>query len=269
MTESIHPTAIIEPGAKLGKNVKIGPYCCVGSDVELGDDVHLVSHVCIAGKTKIGDRTQIFPFASIGHRPQDLKYKDEPSTLTIGTDNTIREYVTIQPGTQGGGMLTKVGNHCLFMASSHVAHDCILGDHIILANNATLGGHVTIEDHVIIGGMSAIHQFVRLGSHAMIGGMSGVEQDVIPFGVVTGDRARLSGLNLIGLKRRGFSSSEINELREAYRFVFSDNTEDKSITLLDRIKKVVLEHKDNPHVIRMADFITAESSRSICLPKND
>lgn len=269
MTSFIHPTAIIEPGSKLGKNIKIGPYCCVGSEVELGDHVQLISHVCVAGKTKIGARTQIYPFSSIGHRPQDLKYKGEPSTLTIGTDNVIREYVTIQPGTEGGGMVTKVGNHCLFMASSHVAHDCILGDYIILANNATLGGHVVIEDHVIIGGMSAIHQFVRLGSHAMIGGMSGVEQDVIPYGVVVGDRARLSGLNLIGLKRRGFSSSEINGLREAYRFVFLDTSENNSVTLLDRIKKVILDHKDNPHVIRMADFMTAESSRSICLPKNE
>lgn len=267
MTDLIHPTAIIEPGAKIGKNVKIGPYCIVEKTVTLGDDVTLISHVCVAGHTTIGARTQIYPFASIGHRPQDLKYNGEHSTLEIGTDNMIREYVTIQPGTNGGGMITKVGNHCLFMATSHVAHDCTVGDHVILANNATLAGHVTVADYVIIGGLSAVHQFVRIGAHAMIGGMSGVEQDVIPYGVVVGERARLSGLNLIGLKRRGFSAAEINGLRHAYHEIFNDSTEGGALTLMERVQKTA-EGNTNPQVIQMIEFITGKSHRNICLPQS-
>lgn len=267
MTNLIHPTAIIEPGAKIGKNVKIGPYCIVEKTVTLGDDIVLVSHVCVAGHTTIGARTEIYPFASIGHRPQDLKYNGENSTLEIGTDNMIREYVTIQPGTNGGGMITKVGNHCLFMATSHVAHDCTVGDHVILANNATLAGHVTVADYVIIGGLSAVHQFVRIGAHAMIGGMSGVEQDVIPYGVVVGERARLSGLNLIGLKRRGFSAAEINGLRHAYHEIFNDTAEGVPLTLMERVQKTA-EGNTNPQVIQMIEFITGKSHRNICLPQS-
>lgn len=263
----IHPTAIIENGAILGKNVYIGPYCCIGSAVVLGDNVRLISHITIAGQTTIGARTEIYPFASLGHRPQDLKYKGEGSQLDIGTDNQIREYVTVQPGTQGGGMITKVGNHCLLMASSHVAHDCLVGDHVILANNATLAGHVVVGDHAIIGGLSAIHQFVRIGSHAMIGGMSGVEADVIPYGVVVGERARLSGLNLIGLKRRGFSSQEINKLREAYKNIFSNIEKEGVETLLDRVKKVETADGKDPQIATLIDFIMADSHRNICLPK--
>ena len=203
MVSSIHPTAIIEKSVKIGKNVRIGPYCVLTEQVELDDGVELISHVTLAGRTKIGKETKIYPFSSIGHPTQDLKYKGEPSTLTIGAHNIIREYVTIQAGTAGGIMKTEVGDHCLLMASTHVAHDCILGNRVIMANNATLAGHVIIEDHVIIGGLSAIHQFVRIGAHAIIGGMSAVEHDVIPYGAVKGERANLYGLNLIGLKRRG------------------------------------------------------------------
>lgn len=264
---TIHPTAIIEPGAKIGKNVQIGPYCCVGPNVELEDDVKLISHISLAGRTKIGARTEIYPFASIGHRPQDLKYKGESSYLEVGTDNIIREYVTIQPGTEGGGFVTKVGNHCLLMATCHIAHDCIVGDNVILANNATLGGHVVVGDFAIIGGLSAVHQFVRIGEHAMIGGMSGVELDVIPYGVVIGERARLSGLNLIGLRRRGFSASDISSLREVYRQVFDDSNNEKPTTLMERVKSVNDTLTDNAQVKKLLEFIKAEAHRNICLPK--
>ena len=204
MTE-IHPTAIVEPGARLGEGVVIGPYCCVGGKVELGDGVRLHSHVVVAGKTTIGPNTQIYPFASIGHPPQDLKYKGEESELVIGANNVIREHATMNPGTAGGGLITRIGDNCLFMVGAHVAHDCDIASNVILANNATLAGHVAVDEFAILGGLSAIHQFCRIGRHAMIGGMSGVENDVIPYGSVTGNRARLEGLNIVGLRRRGFS----------------------------------------------------------------
>lgn len=232
----IHPTAIIEEGATLGKDVIIGPYSCVGPEVTLDDHVVVESHVAIAGKTTIGSRTRVYPFASIGHRPQDLKYKGEPSSVVIGRNNVIREHVTIQPGTEGGGMVTRIGDDCLFMVASHIAHDCQIGNNVILANNATLAGHVIVEDHVIIGGLCGIHQFVRIGAHAIIGGMSGVEHDVIPYGVVKGERAFLSGLNLIGLKRRNFKATTIQALREVYRTVF-ENSENSEQTFADRVKR--------------------------------
>ena len=189
MGNSIHPTAVIDPAARIGAGVSIGPYCVIGPEVTLKDKVILHSHVVIDGTTEIGEETEIFPFASIGHRPQDKKFFGEKSQLIIGQRNVIREHVTMNPGTDGGGLITRVGNDCLFMASSHVAHDCLVGNHVILANNATLAGHVTVGDFAIIGGLSAIHQFVRIGAHAFIGGMSGVEKDVIPFGTVKGERA--------------------------------------------------------------------------------
>ena len=189
----IHPTAIVEPGARLAERVSIGPYCVVGAEVELQDGVELISHVAVAGRTVVGAETRVFPFASIGHQPQDLKYQGEPSRLEIGRRNIIREHVTMNPGTTGGGMLTRVGDGCLFMVGAHVAHDCAVGDSVIMANNATLAGHVRIGDFAILGGLSAVHQYVRIGKHAMIGGVTGVERDVIPYGQVVGDRARLVG----------------------------------------------------------------------------
>ena len=259
----IHPTAIVEESVKIGENVRIGPYCVVTEFVELEDDVELISHITLAGRTKIGKGTQIYPFSSIGHRPQDLKYKGEPSTLKIGAYNKIREYVTIQPGTAGGLMKTETGDHCLLMASVHVAHDCVLGNHVILANNATLAGHVVIGDHAIIGGLSAIHQFVRIGAHAIIGGMSGVEHDVIPYGSVKGERASLYGLNLVGLKRRGIGRDEIDTLREAYKNLFSLEN-----TLAERVQKVAEKFMEDPRVSEIVDFIRAESTRALCMPKN-
>jgi UDP-N-acetylglucosamine acyltransferase len=258
----IHPTAIIAPGARLADDVVVGPYCVIGEHVVLAAGIRLESHVVIDGRTTIGERTRIFPFASIGFETQDLKYRGEPSLLDIGHDNTIREHVTINPGTEGGGMLTRVGNHCLLMVGSHVAHDCQIGDHVILVNNATLGGHVVIDDYAIVGGLSAVHQFVRIGRHAMIGGMSGVERDVIPYGLVMGDRARLTGVNIIGMQRRGFAREDIQALRNAYQLLFYS-----AGTLSDRVDETALRFAGIAPVDDVVQFIRADSSRAICQPK--
>jgi len=261
MTE-IHPSAVVDPAAQLASSVRIGPFCVVGPDVVLDDEVDLLSHVVVAGHTRIGARSRVFPFASIGHRPQDLKYKGEPSSLEIGTDAQIREHVTINPGTEGGGMITRVGNHCLLMASAHVAHDCQVGDHVIMANNATLAGHVTVGEYAFLGGLSAVHQFVRIGKHAMIGGMTGVEADVIPFGMVIGNRAYLNGLNIVGLKRRGFSRDDIHTLRNAYRLLFAPEG-----TLQERLSDVEDQFRDNAVVMEIVAFIRDDTSRSLSTPK--
>ena len=261
---NIHPTSVISPAASISESVKIGPYCTVGPNIQLDTDVELISHVCLAGQTKIGRGTQIFPFASIGSAPQDLKYKGELSRLIIGSENVIREHVTMNPGTKGGGLVTQVGNNCLFMVGSHVAHDCKVGNRVILVNNATLGGHVEIGDYALVGGLSAIHQFVRIGKHAMVGGMSGVENDVIPYVSVIGNRARLSGLNVVGLKRRGFSRDDIHDLRKAYRLIFAEEG-----TLTERLEDVAEDFADNEPVMEILDFIRTESSRAICQPGLD
>ena len=214
------------------------------------------------GRTSIGANTRIFPFASIGLPPQDLKYNGEPSRLTIGCDNIIREHVTMNPGTEGGGMETNIGNNCLFMIGAHVAHDCQIGDHVILVNNATLAGHVSVGEWAIVGGLSAVHQFVRIGKHAMIGGKTGVADDVIPYGSVTGNRACLSGLNIVGLKRRNFSREDIHNLRKAYRLIFAEEG-----TLSERIQDVAELVPDNEEVQDIIDFISVDSPRAICQPK--
>ena len=260
---AIHATAVIEPGAEIAASARIGPYCHVGPKVELGENVELVSHVVVAGRTRVGEGTRIFPFASIGHQPQDLKYQGEESTLVIGKRNLIREHVTMNPGTAGGGMLTRVGDDCLFMASAHVAHDCILGNNVIMANNATLGGHIAIGDHAIIGGLSAVHQFVRIGQHAMIGGVTGVERDVIPYGSVLGNRARLVGLNIIGLQRRGFSREDLQALRTAYQMLFGEDTG----TLAERAAEVATRFPEVKPVRDIIDFVRADSSRGLVQAK--
>ncbi|MBP5855466.1 acyl-ACP--UDP-N-acetylglucosamine O-acyltransferase [Marivibrio halodurans] len=259
----IHPTAIVDPKADIADDVHIGPYCIVGPDVVLGAGVRLRSHVVVEGRTRIGAGTEIYPFASIGLPPQDLKYKGEPSELVIGSGNRIREYVTMNPGTEGGGMLTKVGDNCLFMASAHVAHDCRVGDGVIMANNATLAGHVVVGDHVIIGGLSAVHQFVRIGHQAMIGGMSGVENDVIPFGSVMGERANLCGLNIIGLKRRGFEKNQIHALRAAYKALFAA----EAGTLGERVEAIAKTYEDVPAVGELVSFIREGGARGVTQPK--
>ncbi|MEK9671600.1 MAG: acyl-ACP--UDP-N-acetylglucosamine O-acyltransferase [Rhodospirillaceae bacterium] len=257
----IHSTAVVEDGAELGAGVKIGPYCCVGAHATLGDGVELISHVVVAGHTSIGANTRVFPFASLGHQPQDLKFRGEVSSLAVGANNVIREHVTMNPGTEGGGLRTNVGNNCLFMVGAHVAHDCQVADHVILVNNATLAGHVEIEDFAIVGGLSAVHQFVRIGRHAMIGGMTGVTQDVIPYGSVTGNRAKLEGLNLVGLKRRNFDRETIHSLRQAYRLIFAQEG-----TMAERLTDVADLFGDNQPVMEIVEFIRSDSSRSICQP---
>ena len=258
----IHPTAIVDREARLGGGVSIGPYCVVGGGVALGDGCTLVSHVVVDGRTDIGSNTRVFPFASIGHAPQDQKYKGEPSTLRIGANNIIREHVTINPGTLGGGMVTRVGDECLLMVGAHVAHDCTVGDHVIMANNATLAGHVIVEDYAIIGGLSAVHQFCRIGKHAMVGGMSGVECDVIPYGSVMGDRARLSGLNVVGLRRHGFSRTDISALRRAYRLMFAAEG-----TMAERLEDVVEAYSSQEAVMEIVNFIRSDSNRAMCQPR--
>jgi len=258
----IHSSSIISKTAKIGKNVKIGPFCNIGALVELEENVELISNIHIEGNTKIGKGTKIFPFASLGTAPQDLKYNDEPNSLIIGENNTIREYVTINPGTEQGGGKTIIGNNCLFMISSHVAHDCKVGNDVIIANNVPLGGHVTIEDSVVIGGNSAVQQFTRIGRLAMIGGMTGVLKDVIPFGLSVGNRNHLQGLNLIGLRRKNYENKKIMDLDKAYKAIFSAKN------LHENLSKIDIEFKDNALVNEVINFISKDKKRPICLPIN-
>ena len=258
----IHKTSEIDKKAKISKNVKIGPFCYVGPGVELNDNVELISNVHIEGDTRVGSGTKIFPFSSIGTQPQDLKYKGEKNSLTIGENNLIREYVTINPGTEGGGSKTEIGNNCLFMISSHIAHDCKIGNNVIIANNVPLGGHVTIEDSVVIGGNSAVQQFTRIGRLAMIGGMTGVLKDVIPFGLSIGNRNYLQGLNLIGLRRHKYDNRKIIGLDKAYKDIFS------SKNLHENLSKINGEFKDNELVSEVIKFIEKDKKRPICLPQN-
>lgn len=259
----IHPTAIVEKGAELGKGVYIGPYCIIGPEVSLSAGVNLHAHVSITGKTTIGENTQIFSLACIGGAPQSVKYKGEPTELVIGKNNIIREHVTIHRGTVQDRGITQIGDNGVFMVSTHIAHDCKIGNNVIMANNATLGGHVYVGDFANLGGLCAVHQYVRIGKHSMIGGMSGVENDVIPYGSVMGNRARLSGLNVIGLKRRGFSRESIHSLRNAYRLLFAPEG-----TLLERLEDVAELFKDHEAVMDIIDFMRVETDRSLCLPKH-
>jgi UDP-N-acetylglucosamine acyltransferase len=252
---NIDSTARIAPGALLGKDVTIGPYCVVGPSVTIGDGCQLLTHVHLAGRTTIGPRTKISAFASLGTPPQSVHYHGEDTTLTIGADCDIREHVTINIATpEGSG--TRIGDRCMLMVGSHVGHDCVIGNDVVFANNATLGGFVEIGDHVFLGGLCAIHQFVRIGEHAMIGGMTGVNHDVIPYGIVIGNRGRLAGLNRIGLKRRGFSSADLQAINKGYRSIFFGDG-----TLAERVARAAEEHPDNPHVMRMITFIRAGKRR--------
>ena len=256
----IHNSSVVDKKASIGKNVKIGPFCYVGPNVELSENVELISNVHIEGNTLIGKGTKIFPFASIGTIPQDLKYKGETNSLQIGENNIIREYVTINPGTSGGGSKTIVGNNCLFMISSHIAHDCKVGNNVVIANNVPLGGHVTLEDSVVIGGNSAVQQFTRIGRLAMIGGMTGVLKDVIPFGLSFGNRNYLEGINLIGLRRKKYENKKIMDLNEAYTKIFS------SKNLQENLSKINGEYKGNELVKEVTNFIEKDKKRPICTP---
>jgi UDP-N-acetylglucosamine acyltransferase len=263
MTNNIHKTAIIEDGAKIGENVTIGAYSIIGKDVSIGDGTTIKSHVVIEGITQIGKNNVIFQFASIGAAPQDLKFGGEASRTIIGDKNSIREFVTVHAGTKGGIMETRIGNGCLIMAYSHVAHDCVVGNNVVLANNATLAGHVVIEDNVVIGGLSAIHQFVRIGTGSMIGGMSGVESDVIPYGVVMGERANLAGLNLVGLKRQNLEKSDINSLRGFYKDLF--NKDGKNFS--QKVDELAPKYQTSKLANKVIEFLKSETSRSFCQPK--
>ena len=263
MSPRIHPTSVVEDGATLADGVTIGPFCSVGPEVELGEGCQLLSHVAVAGRTTIGARTRIFPFASIGHIPQDLKYRGEASTLTIGSDCMIREGVTMNPGTVGGGLRTVVGDRCAFLANSHVGHDTKVGNDVILSNNVMLAGHVTVGDFVIFGGGSAVIQYARVGSHAFVGGMSGLENDLIPYGMAIGNRAHLAGLNIFGMRRRNFTREQIHDIRRAYRLIFADEG-----TLTERVDDVGSEFASHPFVHEILDFIREGKDRAICTPKD-
>ena len=257
----IHPTAIVSPKAIIGKGVKIGPYCIVGDNTTLADNVHLHSHVVIDHVIcEIGEGTELFPFVSI-NKPQDLKFQGEASKVIIGKKTIIREYATLQPGTAGDRMKTVVGDHCLLMACTHVAHDCMLGNYVQMANHATLAGHVTVGDYAIIGGLAAVHQFVTIGPYAIIGGMSGVTADVIPYGNVRGERACLNGLNLIGLKRRGFSREQIAMLQDAYKMMFEGEN-----TLVERIKQVKEKYGQEEIIKNLMIFVEREEMRALLSP---
>ena len=258
----IHKSSEINSKAKISKNVKVGPYCYLGPNVTIEENVELISNVHIEGNTTIGKGTKIFPFASIGTEPQDLKFKGEKNSLEIGENNLIREYVTINPGTAGGGTKTSIGNNCLLMISSHVAHDCKIGNNVIIANNVPLGGHVTIEDSVVIGGNSAVQQFTRIGRLAMIGGMTGVLKDVIPFGLSIGNRNYLQGLNLIGLRRQKYENKKIIGLDKAYKDIFS------SKNLHENLNRINGEYKGNELVQEVTRFIEKDKKRPICSPQN-
>ena len=262
MSDLIHNTAVVNKGAALGRGVKVGPYSIIGSGVKIGDNVELSSHVVVEGNTSIGNNTKIFSFACIGSMTQDKKYRGEESKLVIGKNNVIREYVTINPGTQGDLKCTFVGDNCLFMISSHVAHDCVIGNNVILSNNATLGGHVIVEDNAILGGMTAVHQFVRIGRNAMVGGMTGVELDVCPYTMVKGERAFMAGLNLIGLKRCNMEKDSIRTLRLAYDILFSPN-----MNFLEAVDHLEKKFSDNAQIKELIKFLRAEKSRGFCKPK--
>ena len=256
----INKNSEIHEKAKISKDVEIGPYVVIGPNVEIDENVKIHSHVNITGNTKIGKGNIIYPFASIGSDPQDLKYKGESTKLEIGANNIIREYVTINPGTKGGGGLTKIGNNCLIMISAHIAHDCKIGNNVIIANNAAIAGHALIDDNVVIGGNCGIQQFTRIGKMAMIGGMTGVSRDVIPYGMSIGNRNYLSGINLVGLRRRNISNKEILTLSEAYKEIF------KSENLHENLNKLNGEFKNNIYVKEVVDFINKDKKRPICTP---
>ena len=264
MTVTIHPTAIVHDGAKLADDVAIGPFCIVGAHVSLGARTKLTSHVVIEGHTTLGEDNVVHPFAVLGGPPQHTAYRGEPTALTVGDRNVIREHATMNIGTVRGGGVTKVGSDGLYMIESHVGHDCVVGDNVILIKQATLGGHCLVDDFVIVGGLAAVHQFTRVGRHAMIGGLAAVVKDVIPYGSVWGNHAHLEGLNLVGLKRRGFSRETINTMRAAYRLLFANEG-----TFQERLDDTMENYAGCEQVMEIIDFIRADATRPLCLPERE
>lgn len=262
MTE-IHSTAIIAEGSKLGDGVKVGPYCVVGPKVELGARVELVGHVNLNGETKIGADSQLYPFVSMGYPPQDFKHKGGPVSIEIGERCVFRENVNIHPGTDSGEPVTRIGNECYFMVGTHLAHEGQMGNNVVVSNGAQIGGNVTIGDHAILGGLCAIHQHTRIGNHAFIGGMATVTTDVIPYGFVIGNAAHLAGLNVVGLKRRGFSRDAIRQLRSAYRMLFAQEG-----TFAERLDDAEKFYGDQELVMDIVGFIRAQENRSVCMPQS-
>lgn len=257
----IHPSALVDVAANLADDVEIGPFCTVGPQVTLGPGCRLISHVVVSGRTTIGARTVVAPFASLGTAPQSLGYRGEPTELVIGADCDIREGVSMNLGTVQGGGITRVGDHGFYMLNAHVAHDCQVGDHVVFANSATLGGHCQVGDHVFIGGLSAVHQHTRIGAHAMIGGVSGVRADVIPFGLASGDHARLAGINMVGMKRRGFSRASIRAVRQTFRALFF-----QAGSLEERIGAAEQTFGADPAVASIIEFVRSRDKRTLCRP---
>lgn len=264
MSVQIHPTAIVESGAELADGVSVGPFCVIGPKVRIGEDTTVHSHVVIQGSTELGRNNQVYPFAMLGGPPQHLGYKGEDTRLVIGDNNLIREHATMNIGTVHGGGVTRIGSNGLFMIESHVGHDCVVGDHVVMTKQATLGGHCLIGDYVIVGGLAAIHQFCRVGRYAFVGGLAAVVKDVIPYGSVWGNHAHLEGLNLVGLKRRGFDRETINTLRAAYRLLFADEG-----TFQERLDDTAETFGDSPEVMEILEFIRADASRPLCLPERE
>jgi UDP-N-acetylglucosamine acyltransferase len=263
MTAKIHPTAVIDKSAEFGADVEVGPGCVIGPNVKLGDRTRLIAHVFIESHTELGKDNTVFPFAALGGQPQDLSYKGEPTRLVIGDNNSIREHATLHRGTVRGHAVTTIGNHCLIMGNAHIAHDCTLGDHVILAQTATLGGHVHIADHVFVGGVAAIHQHGRVGRHAFVGACALMTTDLIPFGSAIGNHAHLAGLNVVGLKRKGFTREQIHDLRAAYRLLFAEEG-----TFQERIEDCAQLYADNPEVMEIVAFVRADAARSLCMPRD-
>jgi UDP-N-acetylglucosamine acyltransferase len=261
---AIHALALVDPAAKIGADVEIGPFCVVGPDVVLHDRVSLRSHVVIEGVSEIGEDCVVYPFSHLGGAPQHVGHAGEPTRLTIGPRNIIREHVTMHCGTHMGRSVTTVGSDGFFMVGVHIGHDCVVGDKVVMANTATLGGHVVVADNVIMGGLSAVHQNTRIGRHAFVGGMAGVNHDVIPFGNVWGNHAHLEGLNLVGLKRRGFKRETINTLRAAYRLLFAEEG-----TFQERLEDTAAAFLDSPEVMEVIDFIRADASRPLTTPRRE
>lgn len=258
----IHPSSVVADGARIGAGVHIGPFCTIGPEVSIGAGARLISHVVVDGRTVLGEQVTVYPFATVGMAPQDLKYKDEPTATEIGPRSVIREHCTIHRGTVTGTGITRVGAGCLLMAVVHVAHDCDIGDGVVIANNVVMGGHVEIGDRAIIGGASAIHQFVRVGTGAMVGGVSGVEADVIPYGSVVGNRARLAGLNIIGLKRRGLDHAALHKLRGVFNVLFR-NQDVSGTVFAERLATVREAHRDDALISDILTFIGAPSKRGL------